>query len=71
MKSPIKSTRSSPSPEEFFTVLVRLKKQSDLKQLDIELDGLSTKRNEALKPINDEAIDLQNKRQAIIDELTK
>lgn len=57
------------SKEALAAFLSTARAQVDLKALDLKIDALNQKRQEVLKPINDEQIDLQNQRNAIIVEL--
>ncbi len=57
------------TPEKISSLISQLATQAKLKQIDLQLDGLSTKQNEVLAPIQNERVELQNQRAAIIAEL--
>ncbi len=58
------------SPEEFAATLSALSKQSKLRQIEIAIDALRAKQTEVLAPIENERIELNNARLALLDELT-
>lgn len=57
------------SREEFAATLALLNKQSKLRQIELQIDALNAKRNEALAPIENARIELENQRREIVDEL--
>lgn len=58
------------TPEKANATVLQLSLQSQLKQLDIQLDGLNVKQTEALAPIVNARIDLQNKRADLVAQLS-
>lgn len=57
------------TPEKVNALIAQLALQSQLKQIDLQLDGLQAKQIEALAPIVNTRIDLQNQRAEIVAKL--
>ena len=56
---------------EFSAALAQSNLSSQVAAIDAEIAGLNAKRREALKPFDDAQIELQNKRNELIDQLDK
>lgn len=50
------------TPAKVVAALADLARQSELKRIDLELEGLNAKRLEAMKPLEDARIELTNRR---------
>lgn len=58
------------TPEKLAALINELALQSQLKQIDLQLEAINAKRIEAVTPIENERIDLQNKRAELVAQLT-